>query len=184
MPNSYVLKDSITIKLEDGGTQSLTLRYYGDVPDLPDVLIDAPFRVVNDRGTFSHIEEDDDSLDFTDFEMTIDNVDSQVSANKHELEQWFNEHKASDGVTDLVSTNDGNAQARKLTDNTKVNVGLRSDYFTISFKILFDNGVSGKAFGRHYKYFQPISASVSSAEDSQITIRGRILGTYEEITTI
>lgn len=187
MAKSYPLKSAITLQLVDGNTttpQSITLQYYSEVPDLPDVVIDAPLRPINDRGNFSHVEYDDDTIEFPEIELTIDMVDAQVSSNKHELEQWFNKHLAADGTTALTSTNDGTAQARRLQDNSLVSIGIPSDIFTVSLKILFDNAETGKAFGRHYKYFQPISCSVSSGKDAQIKIKGRILGTYEEITSL
>jgi len=187
MARSYPLKSAITIQLEDGTEttpNTITLKYYGEVPDLPDVIIDAPLRPILDRGNFSHVEEDDDTIDFPELELTIDMVDTDVSAGKHVLEQWFNKHLAADGTTTLESTNDGNAQARRLSDNSLVSIGIPSDRFTVYFKILFDNSETDKAFGRSYKYFEPISCTVSSGKDAQIKIRGRIYGTYEEITSL
>lgn len=174
---------SITNTYDYENANKLSLAFYGDVGDLPDVLIDTPFRSIDDRGNITHIEEDDDSLDFTEFELTCDIVDSQVNAGKHEIEQWFNNHKTVGG-TDLISTNKGYAFARKLVDNSLVNVGLKSTYFTLKLEVVFDNSVTGKAFGRAYRYFQPLEAVVSAGQDAQVKLRGRLLGTYEEITAL
>lgn len=161
----------------------LSLAYYGDIAEIPDILIDSPFRTISDRGNITHIEEDDDSLDFPEFELTCDIVDSQVDTGKHEVEQWFNKHKTTDG-TELDSTNKGYAFARSLVDNSLTNIGLKTKYFTLKLEVVFDNSVSEKAFGRAYRYFQPLQAVVSSGTDAQVVLRGRILGTYEEITEL
>jgi len=186
MPKSYPLR-KVQIQFYDGNAttpNTINLAYFGSVPELPDVVVNRNLEVRLDRGQFSHVDFGDDALEFPEVTLTIDMVDTHVSTNKHALEQWFNQHQTVDG-TDLVSTNDGGAQARDVDTGELVDIGLPTSIFTIGMKILFSDADDTNSFGRDYKYVKPIEARVSAGDTGgQIILRMQLLGTYTEISNL
>jgi len=187
MAKSYPLR-KVQIQFYDGTETTpatLDITGYSDLPDLPDVIIRRDLDVKRDRGQFSHVELAEDSIDFPEVSITIDMIDTLVTSDKNAIEQWFNKHKAADGTTDLVSTNDGGAKARDVDSGELKDIGLPSDIFTIGMKILWTDSANQNAHGRDYKYVRPIQATVSGDTGGlKITLTFQLSGTYTEITSI
>lgn len=187
MAKSYPLR-KVQIQFYDGNAttpQTLNITGYSDLPELPDVIIRRDLDVKRDRGQFSHVELAEDNVDFPEVSITIDMIDTLVTANKNVIEQWFNQHKAADGTTALTSTNDGNAQARDVDAGTLTSIGLPSEIFTVGMKILWTDSAGSNSHGRDYKYVRPIQASVSGDTGGlRVTLTFQLLGTYTEITAI
>jgi len=177
MPNSYPLKSAISIQIYDGAGKTFLMKYFGEGIELPDgPLVDKKVRPVLDRGNFSHVEEDDDDVNFPEVTFEVDIVDDQVSGDKYELEQIINNHKFWDSGTtayvDATTTNDGNSNYAPPT------------IFTLGMKVLFDNGRSEKAFGKDFKYVQPIQGSYKVNKDGTFSFKMRILDKGTDITTL
>jgi|LDZU01.1.fsa_nt_gi hypothetical protein len=186
MGRPYLRKKHVTISLYDGTsttpyTESIT--GYADVPELPEPVVDAPAEGYSPQGVFNSIEEGDDTITLPEFSITLDINDADVASGKYALDQWFNNHKESSGATALVSTNDGSAYLKKAIDGTTVSANLATDWFTIGMKVIFDTGGTGKAFGKNYKYVRPISASFSTSNKAQVTLRAQIVGAPTDITS-
>ncbi len=186
MGRPYLRKKHVTISLFDGTTPTAyaaTITGYADVPELPEPVIDAPAEGYAPQGVFNSIEEGDDTINLPEFSITVDINDGDVASNKYALNEWFNNHKDSTGSTALTSTNDGSAYLKKSIDGTTVSANLATDWFTIGMKVLFNNSGSAKAFGKSYKYVRPISATFSTSNKAQVTLRMQIVGAPTDITS-
>lgn len=186
MGRPYLRKKHVTIELFDGTATTpftQTITGYADVPELPEPVIDAPAEGYAPQGVFNSIEEGDDTINLPEFSITVDINDADVASNKYALNEWFNNHRASDGSTGLVTTNDGSAYLKKSIDGTTVSANLATDWFTIGMKVLFNNSGSAKAFGKQYKYVRPISATFSTSNKAQVTLRMQIVGAPTDITS-
>lgn len=182
----YLRKKHVTIKLYDASTptpKSLIISGYSDIPEISEPILDvAPEQYVS-QGTFRSIEEADDALTYTEFNLPIDVLDSQVTANKNAIDQWMNFFKDVAGIA-LTSTNDGSAQIRNNKTHALVSTGLSTAWKTCGLKVLFDNSATGKAFGKDFKYVQPLSARFSTAGHAQVTLNFRILCAGTDISSI
>jgi len=186
MGRPYLRKKHVTISLFDGTTptaKAATITGYADVPELPEPVIDAPAEGYAPQGAFNSIEEGDDTINLPEFSITVDINDSDVASNKYALNEWFNNHKDSTGSATLKSTNDGSAYLKKSIDGSTVSANLATDWFTIGMKVLFNNGGTSKAFGKSYKYVRPISATFSTSNKAQVTLRMQIVGASTDITS-
>jgi len=186
MGRPYLRKKHVTISLFDGTPITPfteTITGYADVPELLEPVIDAPAEGYAPQGVFNSIEEGDDTINLPEFSITVDINDDDVATNKYALNEWFNNHKESNGATALVSTNDGSAYLKKSIDGSTVSANLATDWFTIGMKILFDNSGTAKAFGKQYKYVRPISATFSTSNKAQVTLRMQIVGAPTDITS-
>ncbi len=179
---SYTLKGEVTVTVKDKTVptpNTLEMKYYGSVPNLPEVVLNAPLRQILDRGNHSHYEEDTDQINVGEtVEFTFDMVDDQVSSSKHEWYEWFYRHKTVAGV-DLTSSNDGSAKALDLNSGTTVTINVPSGIFTCILEIACDAG-TGKKVTRTYTYFRPIACEFSGEQDMRVTVRGELLGCSDE----
>ncbi len=186
MGRPYLRKKHVTISLFDGTTPTAftaTITGYADVPELPEPVIDAPAEGYAPQGVFNSIEEGDDTVNLPEFSITVDINDGDVASNKYALNEWFSNHKESNGATALTTTNDGSAYLKKSIDGTTVSANLATDWFTIGMKVLLNNAGTGKAFGKSYKYVRPISATFSTSGKAQVTLRAQIVGAPTDITS-
>ncbi len=186
MGRPYLRKKHVTISLFDGTPTTPfteTITGYADVPELPEPVIDAPAEGYAPQGAFNSIEEGDDTINLPEFSITVDINDADVTSNKYALNEWFNNHKESNGATALTTTNDGSAYLKKSIDGTTVSANLAADWFTIGMKVLFNNAGTSKAFGKQYKYVRPISATFSTSNKAQVTLRMQIVGAPTDITS-
>lgn len=182
MSKSYTLKGEVTVEVIDGTAETpnkLEMEYYGSIPNLPEVVINAPLRQVLDRGNHSHFEEDADQVNVGEaVEFTFDMVDDQVTSDKHAWYEWFYRHSTAAGGA-LTTTNDGSAKALDLNLGTAVAINVPSGMFTCILKLTCDAG-TGKKVTRTYNYFRPIACEFSGEQDMRVTVRGELLGCSEE----
>lgn len=179
---SYTLKGEVTVTVKDKTVttpNTLEMKYYGSVPNLPEVVLNAPLRQILDRGNHSHYEEDTDQINVGEtVEFTFDMVDDQVTSDKHAWYEWFYRHKTVAG-TALTTTNDGSAKALDLSTGTTVTINVPSGIFTCILEIACDAG-DGKKVTRTYTYFRPIACEFSGEQDMRVTVRGELLGCSDE----
>lgn len=179
----YTRKKHVTLRFFDGGTNKVDIVGYTDLPEIPDPYIDVPPEAFISQGSFVSTEEGDDNLIFSDFAITIDIVDSQVTTNKHELDAWFNQFKTVGGA-DLTSTNDGNAQVFNNQTKALQSINLDEGWNTLGMIVFFDNAQAEKGFGKKFNYVLPGSARFSTSGKAQVTINVRILASGESITSL
>lgn len=187
MGRPYLRKKHVAVRFYDGTGSTpyhLDITGYSDIPELPEPVIDVAAEPYVVGGNFNSIEEGDDVVTLPEFAITIDINDADVATGKYAIDQWFANHKDSTGSTALKSTNDGSAYLKKSIDGTTTSANLSTDYFTIGLKVLFNNGGTGKAFGKNFKYIRPIDAKFSTSGKAQVTIRGQILGAPTDITAL
>ena len=186
MARPYLRKKHVTIQLYDGTSitpKTLAISGYSDVPEIPEPVIDVPPEQFVSQGSFKSVEEADDALAYTEFNITVDMLDSQVTSNKNAIDQWMNLFKDSAGGA-LVSTNNGSAQVRNNKTHALVTTGLSTAWKTCGLKILFNNAATGKAFGKDFKYVQPLSARFSTAGHAQVTLAFRVLCAGTDISAL
>ena len=179
----YTRKKHVTLRFFDGGSNELDIVGYTDLPEIPDPYLDVPPEAFISQGSFVSTEEADDNLVFSDFAITIDVLDDQVTTNKHELDAWFNEFKTVGG-DDLTSTNDGSAEVFSNQTKTLQSINLDPAWDTLGMIVFFDNGETDKGFGKKFDYILPGSARFSTSGKAQVTINVRILGSGESITAL
>jgi hypothetical protein len=176
--NSYPLKGAVEIQIYDGGTHTFNLKFFAEGIEIPanGIVIDKKIRPVLDRGTFSHVEEDDDDIQIPEASFDVIMIDGDVEGNLYQLEQIMNNHKFWNGTTlvyeNAVSTNDGNGQYAPAS------------LFTLGLKVLFDNGKTGKAFGKQFKYVQPIPGTFKLDKDAKFTLKFRVLDGANDVVDI
>lgn len=178
MAKGYPLRKT-SVQFYDGTAttpKTLDITGYASLPEFGDVKVRTNVEPRLDRGMISHIDYADDTLEQPEVSMTVDLVDTYLSTSNDKISEWFDEH-SQDG-TPLVSTNDGNAQAR-ADDGTLKNIGIPTDIFTCGMKLTFNDITGAGTITRDYKYVQPVSVTISSeTTGTKINFTVKLLGTY------
>lgn len=151
----------------------LELKYFGSLPELKEPRVREELVMYKDRGSFVAWNYDEDTMDIPEITFNCDIVDDQVTGTGadvvYKFASWFQKFAATDsygsgGATALISTNTGaNAYARKPDGSTQL-IGIPAGLNTLGMRVLFDNGVTDKAFGFDYPCVEIRDSSVAASD--------------------